>query len=417
MIRRFFALSSLATLACLLTAHAFAADVASVQCTIKSVDPLTRSVTVAYTVGTAEKSITLDVSRKAEITLNGEKADLGALGPGMKATVEYDRALEIVTKIQSTGSRLMMGQMVYRLTLSLSEFGDGKFRIEKTSYPAVDDFAGEAFTLSRLPRTKATKGQDGVVRLVHDFSDPDDLSVLALQVKNVSLQRDTKVAVFTPRSEPNDPQGPRRATFPYSKRLRPPLSVIADVVEYGGGQFGFQVFHHTVGGLQCRFWSDKGRDGPFTVQVAWVEGQKQTVTDLCDEMTVSLKQPYEQQFRLPLPNARITDAFLVHLHIGVKVDVPPTTVSRLEVRGRVAPMLGVGLDEKQGVVFVKTVFPNGLGQQAGIQQGDVILAINAKQPTTLVEAMNLLSLLPIGEKAVINIQRGDKTMERSVLAE
>jgi len=99
------------------------------------------------------------------------------------------------------------------------------------------------------------------------------------------------------------------------------------------------------------------------------------------------------------------------------VDVPPTTVSRLEVRGRVAPMLGVGLDEKQGVVFVKTVFPNGLGQQAGIQQGDVILAINAKQPTTLVEAMNLLSLLPIGEKAVINIQRGDKTMERSVLAE
>jgi hypothetical protein len=389
----------------------------AVEVTIQAVKPEAKEITVAYMVGTVEKSITLDVSRKAEITLNGEKADLGALGPGLKATVEYDGALEIVTKIQSTGSRLMMDRMVYRLTLSLSEFGDGKFRIEKTSYPAVDDFAGEAFTLSRLPRTKATKSQDGMVRLVHDFSDPDDLSVLGLQVKNVSLQRDTKVAVFTPRSEPNDPQGPRRATFPYSKRLRPPLSVIADVVEYGGGQFGFQVFHHTVGGLQCRFWSDKGRDGLFTVQVAWVEGQKQTVTDLCDEMTVSLKQPYEQQFRLPLPNARITDAFLVSLTTAGKVDIPPTTVSRLEVRGRVAPMLGVGLDEKQGVVFVKTVFPNGLGQQAGIQQGDVILAINAKQPTTLVEAMNLLSLLPIGEKAVFSIQRGDKTMELSVLVE
>lgn len=131
MIRRLFALSPLATLLALLTAHAFRADVASVQCTIKSVDPTTRSITVAYMVGTAEKSITLDVSRKAEITLNGEKADLGALGPGMKATVEYDRALEIVTKIQSTGSRLMMDRMVYRLTLSLSEFGDGKFRLRK----------------------------------------------------------------------------------------------------------------------------------------------------------------------------------------------------------------------------------------------------------------------------------------------
>jgi len=80
-------------------------------------------------------------------------------------------------------------------------------------------------------------------------------------------------------------------------------------------------------------------------------------------------------------------------------------------------MLGVGLDEKQGMIFAKMVFPNGLGQQAGIQQGDVVLAINAKRPTTLAEAMNLLSLLPIGEEAVFEIQRGDKTLELRVLAE
>jgi len=314
------------------------AQAANVEVTIQAVRPEAKEITVAYKAGTVDKSITLDVSRKAEITLNGEKADLGALGPGLKATVEYDRALEIVTKIQATGSRLMMDRMVYRLTLSLSEFGDGKFRIERTKFPAVDDFAGEALSLSRLSHTKATKGRDGVVRLVHDFSDPDDLSVLTLQAKNVSLQQDGRVAVFTPRPEPNDRQGPRRATFPYSKRIRPPLMVVADVVEYGGGSFAFQVFHNNLGMLQCRFWSEKGRDGSFSVEVGWVEGQ--TVTELCDKTTVSLDQPYEQQFRLPLPNARITDAFLVHLSsaMGDK----PTTLARLEIRGGVLQCLASG---------------------------------------------------------------------------
>ena len=80
-----------------------AAEVASVQCTIKSADPATRSVTVTYMVGTGEKSITLDVSRKAEITLNGEKSDLDSLASGLTATVDYNRELEIVTKIAAVG--------------------------------------------------------------------------------------------------------------------------------------------------------------------------------------------------------------------------------------------------------------------------------------------------------------------------
>lgn len=262
MISRFLALSPLATLVALLSAHAFGADVVSVQCTIKSVDPTTRSVTVAYTVGTAEKSITLDVSRKAEITLNGEKSDLGSLASGLTATVEYHKELAVVTKIQATGNRAVIGREVFRLTLQLSEFGDGKFRIEKTSQLPVDDFAGQPFTFSRLPQTKATKGQDGMFRLVHDFSSPDDLSVLAMEEKNVTL--DKKVAVFTPKPVPEDRQV-RRAILCYAKMFRPPLTVIADIVEYGGGTFAFQVVHFRVGSLQCRLWSEEDRlNGPFT---------------------------------------------------------------------------------------------------------------------------------------------------------
>jgi hypothetical protein len=86
--------------------HAFAADVASVQCTIKSVDLTTRSVTVAYTVGTAEKLITLDVSRNAKITIKGQEVTLDALTAGDKATVEYNKELAIVTKIEAAGELL-----------------------------------------------------------------------------------------------------------------------------------------------------------------------------------------------------------------------------------------------------------------------------------------------------------------------
>jgi hypothetical protein len=106
MIRRLFALFPLATLVALLTAHAFGADVASVQCTIKSVDPTTRSITVAYMVGTAEKSITLDVSRNAKITIKGQEATLDTLTAEDKATVEYNKELAIVTKIEAAGELL-----------------------------------------------------------------------------------------------------------------------------------------------------------------------------------------------------------------------------------------------------------------------------------------------------------------------
>jgi hypothetical protein len=87
----------------------------------------------------------------------------------------------VVTKIDATGEGTAPGKEVYRLTLQLSEYGDGKFRIEKTSNPPPDNFEGTPFALSRWPHTKAKKGKDGVIQLIHDFSDADDLQALLSQ--------------------------------------------------------------------------------------------------------------------------------------------------------------------------------------------------------------------------------------------
>ena len=74
-------------------------------------------------------------------------------------------------------------------------------------------------------------------------------------------------------------------------------------------------------------------------------------------------------------------------------------------------------DEKSGTVFAKNVSPNGLGKKAGFQVGDVILAINGSKPKTMLEAVDMLSRLPIGDEAVFTVQRADKMLELRVVAE
>ena len=84
-------------------AQAAEAQSVTVEVIIKSVEPTAHAITVAYKTTTGEKPITLDVSRKAVITIKGQEATLDALTPGDKATVEYNKELAIVTKIDAAG--------------------------------------------------------------------------------------------------------------------------------------------------------------------------------------------------------------------------------------------------------------------------------------------------------------------------
>ena len=80
-------------------------------------------------------------------------------------------------------------------------------------------------------------------------------------------------------------------------------------------------------------------------------------------------------------------------------------------------MFGLGLGEKEGVVFVHNILPKGLAEKAGLQVGDVILAINGKKPKAMQEAVDMLSRVSIGDEVVFSVQRADKTKELRVVAE
>ena len=79
------------------------AKIVEVDVTIKSVDVKARGITVVYEAKVGQKTIDLDVSRKAEITINGTSCNLASLRPGQKAKVTFEKELQIVTTINATG--------------------------------------------------------------------------------------------------------------------------------------------------------------------------------------------------------------------------------------------------------------------------------------------------------------------------
>jgi hypothetical protein len=82
--------------------------VVEVEVTIKSIDVEARGLTVTYETKLGHKSIDLDVSRKANITVNGASGTLDSLRPGQKAKVTYEQELQVVTKVVATGSGSVM---------------------------------------------------------------------------------------------------------------------------------------------------------------------------------------------------------------------------------------------------------------------------------------------------------------------
>lgn len=94
------------------------AAVVTVDVTIKAVNTQSRGISVVYKTELGEKTIELDVSRKAEITINGKDGTLDAIGPGLKAKVAYDKDLAVVTKIEATGEAVQPGKRPELLAVS-----------------------------------------------------------------------------------------------------------------------------------------------------------------------------------------------------------------------------------------------------------------------------------------------------------
>ena len=167
---------------------------------------------------------------------------------------------------------------------------------------------------------------------------------------HVTIDKEAGLLVFRSGPLPEGTDVKNGATFDYGKKVRLPLTLIFDIVKHGDAGFAIQVgdSFRKLGLFQFRLAAQThDLEQPFEVIITWYEvgdGGRKNVTSLCDKKEVTLDEPFEKQFRLPLPNARITESMTLRFAriFGDKT----TKVSRLEVRGRLAPMFGLSLDEK-----------------------------------------------------------------------
>jgi len=75
----------------------------AVEAEILSVSPETGSIEISYKAPLGNTSATLDVSRKAQITINGAPGKLEDLKKGQKASITYNKDLDVISAIQATG--------------------------------------------------------------------------------------------------------------------------------------------------------------------------------------------------------------------------------------------------------------------------------------------------------------------------
>lgn len=98
------------------------ADVITIEVVIKSVDAKGRTISAIH----KNKTLELDVSRKAEVIINSKAGKLDALAAGQQAKIDYETSFEIITKIDATGSPLKNATDPLSL-IELSELNSGTY--------------------------------------------------------------------------------------------------------------------------------------------------------------------------------------------------------------------------------------------------------------------------------------------------
>jgi serine protease Do len=75
-----------------------------------------------------------------------------------------------------------------------------------------------------------------------------------------------------------------------------------------------------------------------------------------------------------------------------------------------------GLDKPAGVLVAR-VNDDTPAEKAGLEEGDIITAVDGKRVDTVSQLRNTISLLPIGHKAELDIQRDGKDIQKTVKLE
>ncbi|WP_146512015.1 PDZ domain-containing protein [Thalassoglobus neptunius] len=331
------------------------------------------------------------------------------------------RNILIVAAFVAATANIGWADEMLRLKLSMDEFGNCTVSVENTEEPLAKatEFKGDMVKSSRLPKSTIQKDQSGLVRLLHDFAEPDEFDVLFANVlgnsRNVRLDQRFKALTLT--STKGDD-----AIATYAYRFKPPFTVAYDRYPLADNTVLLSVI--SLGtpedALYINLFSlDRSDDSSAKLGAFWIETKpngQQNRTQLIDPFEFKLDKGVSKTFRLPLPNAKIkTPCFLSFKGRSSQHSVQE--ISGLLIEGQVTPLFGIGFDERRGVIFTKQIVKGSLAEKVGIQVGDVILSINGENPDDIQHASALLGKTVLGDTATLEIERAGKPSTISIKSE
>ena len=390
-------LSFLALLICCAIADA---EVLELEGTVKTVDATARTITIERKTPKGTKTLELEVTKKA--------GDLTSVKAGDSISFSYDPDLELVTKLgdgatNDTRTKADSGSCIW--TIAVSDSGDVELRVENvaTSKPTKSDEKA----ISRK------KGTDGVWECSYVFTSPDVLDAFDY-VKGVSVNMQTATARMAP------PAKGELASLNLRGRLNLPFTLRGEVLgtdKEGGfgvnviGGSGTSTLHHFTMQLQNINLEKETAEVAFFLREMNVANQQWSKTETVFNEPIRFVEPWSKAVRLPVANRKHEAMYNVTFAVGRS----PVDFRRISLRGVCSPLFGILLDEQDGAVFAKKVFPEGIAVRAGLKDGDVISSINGKNPASMIEATKLLADTGFDQDCVLNVERGNEKKQLTMM--
>jgi Cu/Ag efflux protein CusF len=372
------------------------AEVIDLEGTVKAIDASSRSITIERKTPKGTKTLELEVTRKT--------GDLAAVKVGDRISFSYDPDLELVTKIEvgyqpaDTGS----GPTACRVRIVMGDTGDASVEVQRVELSPKEG--------------KATRDNlgNGVWQVTHYFAKPNDLrlfdSPLGKPV-NAAVNPNRKALVLSPEKSPGFENPAAQCRYPL--RMRVPFEIEVDVTTTAKEGWPFlQIYLMPLrDGMERPVFNFRTKSAleEGLVFDAWSGkmGVKDEGTHVVTETKIDLQSEWQKTFRLPLPNIKNQDVYTLTIGaLGPPAD--KTFIHRIAVKGFPVPLMGMQLDQSGDVVYAKAINPGLAAAKSGVQEGDVILAINGIKPLSRENAIELLAKTGFGEQCEITVKRGSE---------
>ncbi len=230
------------------------------------------------------------------------------------------------------------------------------------------------------------------------------------------------------RFEPTVPEFAKSSSMLlYPRALRLPCLLTMDIAELRDGSVGVQFLTPTTNVVIYVESDDALRETVKLRAVATGKdrtgggsppGDAQKRVNV--EQSVSVSDPEELRFRLPVSPAQLDDLYtldaVLRARPGQMNPNPTVAVRNASLLGREDRTLGMELGVGQGKAVVERVEPGGLAEAAGLRVGDTVVAVDGNTIPPLKDAGALTFLIELGIKptAVLTVLRGGREKEITI---